>query len=122
MNNKDMYRGAFSGLRSGHASFTEVYEMKKRPVRMKRSAAVLCCMLVLILAMGSIAYAASDGNVFKIFVNGNQVNEQQIEYGSDDEIVVDGNDVKTEVRSSGAEGEISVDDDGGMSVEIRETE
>lgn len=122
MNNKDMYRGAFSKLCSGHASFEEVVKMKRRPVRMKRSAAVLCCILVLILAMGTIAFAASDGEVFRIFVNGSQTSEQHIEYGNDDEIVVEGDDVRTEMKSSGAEGELEVDDEGDISVEIKKVE
>lgn len=120
MNNKDMYKETFSGLHSDYASMQEVLDKNKSRggIRMKKSIAVVLCVLVGLFAMSAVAYAATDGQIFqdiKVFFNGEQVNANvdedgnvEVNFDAGDEVKVENGDTTTDVKSGPFKGKVKV--------------
>lgn len=120
MNNKDMYIETFSGLHSDYASMQEVLDKKtsRGGLRMKKSLAVVLCVLVGLFAMSAVAYAATDGQIFqdiKVFLNGEQVNADvdedgnvEVNFDAGDEVKVENGYTTTDVKSGPFKGKVKV--------------
>lgn len=120
MNNKDMYRETFSALHSDYASVEEILENKKarRGIRMKKNLAIVMCVLIGLFAMTSVAYAATDGQIFhdiKVFLNGEEVSatpdangDVEVDFEAGDNVKVETEDTETEVESESFKGKVKV--------------
>ena len=119
MNNSDMYRETFSCLHSDYASMEEVLKGKsKGGLRMKKSLAVVLCVLIGLFAMSAVAYAATDGQILqdiKVFLNGEQVTATpdedgnvEVEFDAGDEVKVESEDTTTDVKSGPFKGKVKV--------------
>lgn len=94
MNNKELYKKAFSTLHTDHTLDWEVLNMKKNAtgLRFKRSFAIVTAILILIVAMTCISYAATDGqvlNAIKIWINGEPVGQGSYTVNEDGSFSVD---------------------------------
>lgn len=142
MNNKEKYVKTFAHLHSDYASVWEVEGMekkeKKKNFRMRKSFAVVLCILVFMMAMSCIAYAATDGEIvdnvkdtLKILVNGQPQEMSTDENGNvviqfdenDDIKYEDNNGVTMDIQVDGAKGEVTVDGENAeVNLELKEVE
>ena len=68
MNNRELYRNAFSKVHASEDMTMEVImKNKKRPVRANRRFVTICAMVILVLAMGITVNAASGGAISNYF-------------------------------------------------------
>lgn len=75
--NRKVYKSAFSTLHASNEMDWEAMKMEKRTtgVRCKRSLAVIMALVIMMVAMTCIGYAATGGKLFKevsVFINGEE--------------------------------------------------
>ena len=79
MSNKELYKKTFANVTTSAA--LELEDVMKnntgRPLRMRRSLLLVSLMLVLLMAMSAISFAATDGKIIdyvQVLINGESVN------------------------------------------------
>lgn len=108
MNNRELYKAAFSNLHADHTLDLEAMKMKDSEkktmtgLRCKRGLLVTTLVLIMMLAMTAITYAATDGEIFQT------VRVLITSDGSDDGQV--------------HEGTYTVDEDGNYNIQLHEGE
>ena len=133
---RELYRSAFSRL---HASDTLDWEEmnmknKKQGFRCRRSLVVFAAVLIVMMAMSALTYAATDGQVLetvKVWINGSSVDAGsytqedgsiQIDLGEGDTVEVEGEDW-TVIGIGGEEvvdGVMKINKDGEVEVDIND--
>lgn len=133
---RELYRSAFSRL---HASDTLDWEEmnmknKKQGFRCRRSLVVFAAVLIVMMAMSALTYAATDGQVLetvKVWINGSSVDAGsytqedgsiQIDLGEGDTVEVEGEDW-TVIGIGGEEvvdGVMTINKDGEVEVDIND--
>lgn len=92
MSNRELYKQAFSHLHTDHTLDLEGVKMKMQKkenmtgLRCTRRLLVTTLILVMILAMAGVSYAATDGEVFKnlqVWINGQPASEGQFTENAD---------------------------------------
>lgn len=135
---RELYRSAFSRL---HASDTLDWEemnmkTKKQGFRCRRSLLVFAAVLIVMMAMSALTYAATDGQVLetvKVWINGSSVDAGsytqedgsiQIDFSEGDDIQVEGEDwgeAAIEIGGEEAiEGVVTINKDGEVEVDIND--
>lgn len=128
MNNKEKYVNTFSHLHSDHALLLEGEGMKKsegfKGVRMRKSIATVLCVLVFMIVMSCVTYAATDGEIvntvkegINVLINGKSVDVNHDENGNvtipienDEKIYYeDGKGQEITVDSGKCKGQVTVD-------------
>lgn len=140
MNNKEKYVNTFSHLHSEHALLLEAEEMRKnegfKGIRVKKSLAAAICVLVFMIALSCVTYAATDGEIvntvkesIKVLINGNSADVNCDENGNvviplengDSVYYEDGNGQQVAVDSDACKGKVTVDSEtGDIEVAINE--
>ena len=132
MNNKEKYVNTFSHLHSEHALLLEAEGMKKtegfKGIRMRKSLAAVLCVLVFMIALSCVTYAATDGEIvntvkesIKVLINGKAADVNCDENGNaviplengDSVYYEDGNGQQVTVDSDACKGEVTVDSETG---------
>lgn len=133
---RELYRSAFSRL---HASDTLDWEEmnmknKKQGFRCRRSLVVFAAVLIVMMAMSALTYAATDGQVLetvKVWINGSSVDAGsytqedgsiQIDLSEGDTVEVEGEDW-TVIGIGGEEvvdGVMTINEDGEVEVDIND--
>lgn len=89
--NRELYKSAFSNLHADHTLDLEAMKMKDAEkknmtgLRCKRGILVTTLVLIMMLAMTAITYAATDGEVFqaiKVFISNDGVDDGQVREGT----------------------------------------
>lgn len=135
MNNRELYKAAFSNLHADHTLDLEALKMNEKEqknmtgLRCKRGLLVTTLVLIMMLAMTAITYAATDGEVFKtvkFFITGGgdgQVREgtytvdedgnYTIDIKEGDQVVAEGDGWSSEVKSGAMKGQMKVNEETG---------
>lgn len=87
MNNRKLYKAAFSGLHASRRSLEEIMEAKKRPARASKRTVITVAVLVIMIIGTLTVNAISGGKVFEFF-NG-KVGESTVITGGEYNIPVD---------------------------------
>lgn len=131
---RELYRSAFSRL---HASDTLDWEEmnmknKKQGFRCRRSLVVFAAVLIVLMAMSALTYAATDGQVLetvKVWINGSSVDASsytqedgsiQIDLSEGDTVEVEGEDWTVLGNGEGAEETVKINKDGEVEVDIND--